>query len=340
MESTERQDPPPQAWLSHHDLWMPLPEIILSRELRALGMERQLRSWNARGIVRRIVPGAYARVAEWEALTADERYRLRVIATASLYPDNVFSHDSAAALWRLPSVGAWPDTVHAVAPRSAGGRSKAHIQRHCIGTDPDAVPVDGVTVTSLARTLADMACHRSFSRAVAMLDDGLRMPEAGEDRYGIVAPTKERVLLKLMELGRAPGYVRARRALEFADSGAQSPGESLSRVQIHALGLPAPLLQVEFSDSRGPIGTVDFFWPDLGLIGEFDGNSKYGDARRHARHLSPEMILLAEKEREDRLRGVSEGFVRWGWDVARDRRALGERLSARGLERKGAVRPS
>ena len=107
----------------------------------------------------------------------------------------------------------------------------------------------------------------------------------------------------------------------------------MSRVQIHALGLPAPELQVDFHDHEGLIGTVDFYWRHLGLVGEFDGYSKYGDKRRFARHLSAEEVLVAEKLREDRLRAVVDGVVRWDWKVALDRHELGARLARHGLVR-------
>lgn len=294
-------------------------------------MRRQLQTWHAKGEVQQLIPGAYVRTSAFRALGHDDRYRLLVIATAHLFPDNQFSHDSAAALWRLPSIGPWPRAVHALAPRSAGGRSKARIVRHGIGLDPAVTTLEGVTVTSLSRTLADVATGIRFGRAVAMLDDGLRTPLEGDYRFGTTTPTKQDVRDVLEPLGPIPGFARARLALDFADGRSQSAGESLSRVQMHALGLPAPELQVSFYDDAGFIGEVDFYWPHLGLIGEFDGHSKYGDARRFARHLSPQEVLIAEKEREDRLRAVAHGFARWNWQTAMNRHALGSLLAARGL---------
>lgn len=314
-----------------HPVVMKLPEIILTRELTAIGMDRQLRLWLESGVVRRMLPGAYVRVKEFAGLTVDERYRLLIAATALIFPENQFSHDSAAALWRLPSIGAWPEVAHALAPRGAGGRSKKFIVRHCIGLDLEPLEIDGVTTTSLTRTLADLACQPSFGRAVAMLDDGFRTPIEGDWRFGIVPPTKSEVLALLEDLLPVPGHARARRAIEFADAASGSAGESLSRVQFRALGLPSPQLQVKFYDYLGYIGTVDFYWPELGLIGEFDGHSKYGDARRFARHLSAQEVVVAEKEREDRLRAVSNDFVRWNWQTALHRPALGALMASHGL---------
>jgi hypothetical protein len=119
--------------------------------------------------------------------------------------------------------------------------------------------------------------------------------------------------------------------VEFADGLSGSPGESLSRVQMQAIGVDPPQLQVPFHDADGHIGDVDYYWPELGIAGEFDGDSKYGDARRYATHLTAQEVLLAEKRREDRLRRVVRGVVRWGWATARDRRALATLLAAQGI---------
>ncbi|MBX3098969.1 MAG: hypothetical protein KF761_05260 [Salinibacterium sp.] len=305
--------------------------IVLSHELAALRMDRGLRQQFARGEMHRVVRGAYIRTAEFTALDSDARYRARVAAVSRLLPDTQFSGDSAAALWRLPCLGKWPDLVHAASPRQSGGRSGALVQRHGIGLDPNATQIDGITLTSLARTLAEIACGPSFARAVGMLDDGLRQPVPGEFRSGRTAPTREQVIGELESLGRIAGRARAARAIDFADPASGSLGETVSRVQMLALGIPLPEIQVPFYDRLGLIGITDFYWRELGLIGEFDGHSKYGDRRRFDTHLTAEEVLVAEKEREDRLRAVAGGIVRWGWRVAMNRPELGALLEARGL---------
>lgn len=310
---------------------MHTPDLLLSSEFAALGRDQQLRTWYSQGVVKRIVRGVYVRADELEGLGSDDLYRLRVIATALVFPGAQFSHDSAAALWRLPTFGRWPDRAHVLAPRAAGGRSNALLFRHGFGLDAGATVIDGVTVTSLARTLADVAGQRSLARAVVMLDDGLRAHGPGEFRAGMPVATKGEIGHELTGLGAYPGHARARTAVSLSDGRSGSPGESLSRMQMVALRLPAPELQVPFYDHYGLVAVTDFYWRELDLAGEFDGNSKYGDARRHARGLSPEEVLLAEKAREDRLRQVVTGVVRWGWSTARDRRALGLLLARHGV---------
>lgn len=111
----------------------------------------------------------------------------------------------------------------------------------------------------------------------------------------------------------AEGQKGRRRALitaEFATNLSDSVEESHSRVQIHALGFPEPVLQQPFSDHEGPIGESDFAWPEFSHVGEFDGLSKYLDPSLRMGRTELE-VMLAEKRRENRIRRVVRGFSRW-----------------------------
>ena len=111
-------------------------------------------------------------------------------------------------------------------------------------------------------------------------------------------------------------------------------GESLSRARIRELGLVVPELQVEVSDRSGRVGRVDFWWPDVRLVGEFDGRVKYRtDGLDDSRAL--EERVWAEKVREDRLRATGRAVVRWTWGTALDPKRLYAHLSAAGVRRAG-----
>src|SRR5690606_5203667 len=111
------------------------------------------------------------------------------------------------------------------------------------------------------------------------------------------------------------GSAKARAVVEFADGAADRPGESLSRVNMHALRLPMPLLQAETFGASGRRYFVDFWWPEFNLIGEFDGKAKYSDPV-FLRGRTPEQALLDEKTREDDIRAADHRMTRWGWQVA------------------------
>ena len=129
-----------------------------------------------------------------------------------------------------------------------------------------------------------------------------------------------------------PSSVRARKVIDFSTGKSGSLGESLSRVQFHALGIVPPELQVPFHDGDGLIGYADFYWPELDLIGEFDGEVKYRD-KRYLRGTLPIDALIREKVREDRLRRVVRAFTRWGWSTALDSARLEQHLAPFGLMR-------
>lgn len=75
-------------------------------------------------------------------------------------------------------------------------------------------------------------------------------------------------------------------------------------------GLPVPVLQWEVRAANGRfVGEVDFGWPALRTVGEFDGRIKYGLLQDAAE------AVYQEKLREDALRGEDLGVVRWGWDA-------------------------
>lgn len=298
-----------------------LPPLFVSREARLLGSDRQLRRHHADGSLTRLTTGVYVDTQQWADLDAVDQYRTRVRAhSLSSDPNAQFSHDSAAAEWRLPSIGPWPRVAHQVSGLSAGGTSRVGIRRHAIGLDPDAVEFNGLVVTSLARTVVDMASSTPFVRAVAMADRALRLAPDGLDFNRALASRET-----------SRGAVRAASVIEFATPLAASPGESFARVQFFALGYPPPELQVEFFDELGFAGEVDFYFRELDLIVEFDGRSKYGPLRQYQQGLTLEQMLLKEKDREDRLRRLMRSFARINWSLTADRRALANHLRPHGL---------
>jgi len=67
----------------------------------------------------------------------------------------------------------------------------------------------------------------------------------------------------------------------------------------------------------------DFGWKERGVLGEFDGRIKYtGPQDEVAR------AVMAEKDREARLREAGWVVVRWGWEDLRDPAALRRRIEA------------
>lgn len=294
---------------------------VTAADARASGLAGDdLRRATRAGSLVRVRHGAYVSAPTWTSADEAERHRLRVRAAARRMRAPVFSHESAAAMWRLPLLGGWPADLHVVLPRAGGAPSTPGVRRHRVATLPDTRVVDGVTVTTVAWTVVDLARTGSFARGLVLADDALR-------RQGVDRGDLDRLVLSA---ARGRGVRAARRVATEADAAAESPGESLSRARIIELGLPRPVLQHEVRDRRGFVGRVDFLWEEQGVVGEFDGRLKYR-AGAVGDRAAVEDRVWAEKRREDRIRTTGLRVVRWTWADALDPARLARVLAAAGI---------
>ncbi|RDI22512.1 hypothetical protein DEU38_11378 [Rhodococcus sp. AG1013] len=233
-----------------------------------------------------------------------QRHRELIRATLpGLNPDAVVSHQSAAvlhglSLWDIPL-----DRVHVTRNRTGGGRRTRHLHSHSAPLlDGDVIVRDGIQLTSVVRTVADLCRTESFEAAVVVGDSALR--SAAESPGAVAAALR-------YATGR-PGYPAALRALGFLDGRSESVGESRSRVALAALRLPTADLQASLLDPDGLlIGRVDFLFAAAGVVGEFDGKVKYGKYLRPGQDAGD--AVFAEKQREDRIRDAGWEVARWTW---------------------------
>lgn len=318
----------------------PLPSLLTSSALsEAFDLDFRLREGGRPSPLEHLTRGAFVRQSEWHSLDQDARYALLSRGVAARQPNSVLSHFSAAASWGLPLLGRWPAEVHFSVPTTGRGQSSPGVVRHgTVLSDDEVVEVDGILLTSPARTALDMAAALPFMAAVAMVDRVLH----DDPRHGPPLATRDELLELLDRRGRFRGSARARAVVDFASPDSGSAGESASRVSIAALGLPAPELQrVWIID--GVRYETDFFFPSVNGIGESDGDSKYLDPKLRG-DASIGEVVLAEKRREDALRRAADGFVRWGYAIGLDPWRLGTRLATIGLvptrsPKRGEIRP-
>ena len=295
-------------------------DFILTPTITIPGQRAALYRAVARGVYVKVIRSAYVRADHWAALDFEGRHRARMRAAWLLDPRLVFSHLSAALLWGLPVVGGDLAIPHALGDHSSGSRSRTGLRRHAVGFSREHTTVDGLPVTTLSDTCVHIAAGYEADVSVPVLDFALAHTEVSRDI----------LLERLAATPASGGAVRGAWAVGFANPLSGSPGESLSRVGIHCLGLDAPDLQVRIDDARGLAGIVDFFWPDHRLVGEFDGLGKYlRDVFTDGRE--PGEVVVAEKNREDRIRATELKVARWGWDAARDTAKLRRILSEQGL---------
>lgn len=299
--------------------------LILFDDVARLGVtSRRLDRDVATGLLVRLRRGVYADAEWWHSESSDACYRLRVRAVA-LTRDTplLVSHLSAAAMHGLPIVGDWPSTVHAVRVGAPGGSSSRGLTLHTGGPPPETRTLGDVTVTTLDRTLVDVAATSNLVVSVAMLDHALRLD----------LTSKEALCRMLDRVNPRYGAARARFAVEFATPLANRPGESMSRVRMHELGFAAPELQTVIRLPNGRTAIVDFYWPERRLAGEFDGRGKY-EREEFTAGEDPGVVVWREKLREDQLRKVISGVTRWTWNIALSPAAFTRHLLEAGVRRR------
>ena len=248
---------------------------------------------------------------------AGERHRAVIAATLSgLTVPGVVSHGSAAILHGLPLWRVPVERVHLTrAPPTAGSSSRRlhlHVARF---PAVEVVDLDGVAVTDVTRTVVDLARSVPFESAVVTADAALAQR----------ATTSEQLSRCLAAMGPVPGTRRAARVIAFADPHSESVGESRSRVLLHRLGLPSPVLQLSVRRDDGTlVGRADFGWDEFRTVGEFDGRVKYGRLLRPGQ--DPGDVVFAEKRREDELRDLGWQVVRWTWSDLEEGALIEQRL--------------
>lgn len=258
-----------------------------------------------RGAWCRVRRGIYCRDP---AANADDTALVGAVLAVTGWP--VVSHDTAA--WLHGLADAVPPDVHLTVPPSA--RSPRRYPRISVSTA--ALPgahvthLRGLPVTTVARTVVDLARRRSHLEAVALADSALHRGKVSSSALRRVVD----------DCAGWPGVRRAAAAAAFADGRSESGLESLARVRFADSGLPPPTPQARIVDPRdGWWARVDFLWPDERVVGEADGLCKYTDAA----------VLRAEKLRQERLEELGYAVVRVTWaQLTRDPAAVVARIEA------------
>lgn len=283
------------------------PRVLLARDLVAEGYRySELTTLARAGELQHLRRGAYTRTPG--GLDEAGRHRQLIAATLPLLVASVVSHLSAAALHRLPLPVARLRHVQVTRPGAGSGQRRGYVHRFATPLAAgETTAIDGLPVTSLARTVVDLGRSLPFADAVAATDAALRL---GLD------PTELETAIE-RAAGR-PGVAAARRVARFADARSESAGESHSRVVLQATGMMPTSLQHEVVDHQGRVvARCDFGWEEHRTVGEFDGLVKYGRLLRPGQTAAD--VVYAEKRREDAVRDLGWQVVRWNWaDLQRE----------------------
>lgn len=135
--------------------------------------------------------------------------------------------------------------------------------------------VDGITVTTPARTAYDVGRYVPRPAALGRLDALYRATH-----FGVVE-----VDTLIARYGPVRGVVQLRELLPLVDVGAESLKESWLRLLLVDAGLPVPETQIPVYDGHEPFAYLDMGWRDIKLAVEYDGDHHRTDRPSYIRDL-------------------------------------------------------
>lgn len=303
-----------------------LPPLPVARFGVATLAEYEAAGWSrwarrvavAQGRLVRVAPGRLAPTPSHldTFRQADLALTRRAVAAAIRREEVGLSHLAAAHAQGCP--------VWAPSPRSCVTTWDAELEHvtglhlHHVPNSGSIVSLDGVPMTTLERTIADIACEFGTESALVTGDFALRA--------GWLDPVALRAAIA--DCRGHTGVDRARIVPELLDPLAESPLESRGRWHIYRHGLPLPHSQVVIRTLGGRfLGRVDHYWTE-GVVGEADGRIKYVD--------NPEALPL-EKGRQQLLEDVDLEVVRFAARDLRDFRDAAGRIERARTRRRRLV---
>ena len=279
-----------------------LAGIMTVSELLAAGLSRpQLRGLARQGVLLPLAgastPARHSSPRRLAGRPARRRcrWRPRSPSWAPMLPAATAARPSSTG--STCSGGRSPVTVTVTRPLGGSGSNTARpgIRLHIAALPAaHATTRRAVPVTSVARTVVDLARTSSFRAGVVAADSALRAGQV----------SKAELHSLITACGRWPGIQRARRVVAFSDARSESVFESISRVAFDEQGLPPPDLQVWVGGEVDVVGRADFLWTAYRTIGEADGAIKYADPSR----------ARAQLQRDAELRAAGFEVVHFTWD--------------------------
>jgi hypothetical protein len=254
------------------------------------------------GVIVRIRHGSYTFTDIWSAADEIEQHRLRAHAVLRSHGSRIaLSHTSAAVEHGLRLFKPDLRRIHVTCLDRPIARTTKDIVYHqgsC--PDDDLMQVGAQLVVAPVRAGLETASLTHRPGGLVVLDSLIDLKLGSLDEIHVA----------FEPMTGWPNSRKLQITVRLTRKGANSVGESLGRHLMWTQHLPEPQLQFEVRDQWGRLlGVTDFAWPEYGLLGEFDGMSKYGRLRKEGE--TPGQAVEREKKREDALRGET------GWLMVR-----------------------
>lgn len=173
--------------------------------------------------------------------------------------------------------------------------------------------LDGIPVTTPARTAFDIGRHLRRDEAVAQLDALMYATSF----------SVEDVLLLAKRYPGARGLRRLRAALTLVDGGAASPKETWLRLLLIDAGFPRPVTQIPVFDGWRLFRTLDMGWEELKVAAEYDGDQHRTDRKQYVKDIRCQQKLqrmgwivvrvIAEDRKADIVSRVDEALRQRGY---------------------------
>lgn len=217
-------------------------------------------------------------------------------------PFSAAAHATAFRLWDFPGFipGRDDEQIHIARPDTMAIVRRTGVIGH-VGQffDDEVTTLNGLLITSRARTWLDCARKMSVDELTVVADHLLRLPRSDFEGRSEAYATRADLEEMLDRHKGTPGIRKARLALEQARIGSDSAPETRLRLALENAGLPEPQLNMPTELRAGVVRQPDLAYPEQKTAVEYDGEG-HSEAAQIIRDIARE-----------------EDFSRAGWSMVR-----------------------